>query len=183
MPSASEHKYACTAGTGDVRPWVSEGDEPGKIGDYAHARGPLWQEAARTWNIRDSDVPPLPLLPIGVIKDYTDPDEARRTLDLNATVVESDRYGSVWPVAAATAANATRANLWGLHDMIGNAWEWCHDSNDKTEAVICGGSCVSPPKHILLEFESDYTVSVKEFAGTSVPRGNDIGFRVIVPAK
>jgi len=60
--------------------------------------------------------------------------------------------------------------------MLGNVWEWCHDGGNNAQPVICGGSCVAPPKHILLESRSDYAVSFND-------RNNDVGFRPIVPAK
>jgi len=167
LPSASQHEYACTAQTGNVRPW---GNNTSEIGSYAHIRGPVWQKAANEWNRnKDSKVPPLPVEPIGAIEDYRD--QQNRILDPNATVVASEIHNSVWPVAG-----AAKANAWGLHDMIGNVWEWCQNSGGDAQPVICGGSCLAPPKYILLESESDYTVSFND-------RDNDVGFRVIVPAK
>jgi len=165
LPSASQHEYACSADTGNIKPW---GENEGEISSYAHVRGLAWQNSADEWNReKDRETPPLPIAPVGAIKDYLQ-DEI---LDPNQIVHSNDTYNSVWPVAG-----AGRSNAWGLYDMIGNAWEWCRDDGNDAQSVICGGSCLAPPKYILLEYDSDYTVSFSD-------RDNDVGFRVIVPAR
>ena len=165
LPTASQHQYACQAGTGSIYPW---GNDSSAMASYAHVRGASWQNAASNWNSnKDSKVPPLPVAPIGAVEDYQD----QRILDLNATASNSDTYNSAWPVTG-----ANKANAWDLYDMIGNVWEWCRKDAEDPQPVICGGSCLSPPQYVLLESEFDYTIDFDK-------RSNDVGFRVIVPAR
>jgi len=165
LPTASQHQYACRAGTGSIRPW---GDNDSAIASYAHVRGVSWQNAASNWNRnKDRKVPPLPIAPVGAVEDYQD----QKTLKLNAIASESDTYNSTWPVTG-----ANKANAWDLYDMIGNVWEWCRKDADDSQPVICGGSCLAPPRYVLLESESDYQIDFDN-------RDNDVGFRVIVPAR
>lgn len=164
LPNTTQHKYACRAGTGNITPWGNNIEE---IGNYAHVRGPAWQKAASEWSReKDRKVPPLPVAPVGAIKDYLQD----KSLDPNSTVYTSDTYNSVWSIAG-----ANRPNSWGLYDMIGNVWEWCQNDDD-AQSVICGGSSVSPLRYVLLENVSDYRVFFSD-------RDNDVGFRVIVPAR
>jgi formylglycine-generating enzyme required for sulfatase activity len=165
LPTASQHQYACQAGTGSIYPW---GNDSSAMPGYAHVRGTSWQNAASNWNSnKDSKVPPLPVAPVGAVEDYQD----QKILDHNAIAYKSDTYNSAWPVTG-----ANKANAWDLYDMIGNVWEWCRKDADNPQPVICGGSCLSPPQHVLLESESDYTIDFDA-------RNNDVGFRVIVPAR
>ncbi|MHC4643646.1 MAG: hypothetical protein ACYS32_18545, partial [Planctomycetota bacterium] len=60
--------------------------------------------------------------------------------------------------------------------MIGNVWEWCKKDTTGTQSVICGGSCVSPPKYIFLDSPADYQTDFNNM-------DNDVGFRAIAPAK
>lgn len=165
LPTASQHQYACQAGTGSIYPW---GNDSSVMADYAHVRGVSWQNAASNWNSnKDSKVPPLPVAPVGAVEDYQD----QKMLDLNAIASKSDTYNSAWPVTG-----ANKANAWDLYDMIGNIWEWCRKDADNPQPVICGGSCLAPPQYVLLESESNYTIDFDD-------RDNDVGFRVIVPAR
>ena len=167
LPTISQHEYGCQAGTGNILPW---GSDASQIASYVHVRGAAWKKATIDWNReKDTKVPPLPIAPVGAVEDYQS--ETEKTLDETAIVHGQDPYQSVWPVAGAQVPNA-----WGLYDMIGNVWEWCKKDTTGTQSVICGGSCVSPPKYILLESLADYQINFNDM-------DNDVGFRIIVPAK
>ncbi|NIP27284.1 MAG: SUMF1/EgtB/PvdO family nonheme iron enzyme [Phycisphaerae bacterium] len=167
LPTTSQHEYACRAGTGNITPW---GNDRSQIAAYAHVRGAAYQKAATVWNReKDTKVPPLPVAPVGAVEDYQS--DTEKTLDETAIVHNQDPYQSVWPVTCDTIPNT-----WGLYNMIGNVWEWCKNDTNGTQSVICGGSCVSPPKYIFLDSPADYRINFNEM-------DNDVGFRVIVPAK
>ncbi|MEE9303090.1 MAG: formylglycine-generating enzyme family protein [Thiotrichaceae bacterium] len=96
--------------------------------------------------------------------------------------VEVDQYRKqTVPVASMDSANA-----WGLHEMHGNVWEWCHDWHAKyqpehvinptgskkgTHRVLRGGSWLFHHKDVRSAFRDGYTPDY---------RSNLIGFRMIL---
>jgi formylglycine-generating enzyme required for sulfatase activity len=79
------------------------------------------------------------------------------------------------------------ANAFGLHDMIGNVWEWCEDSwhEDYRNAPTDGGAWVTdcdPGKRVLRGcswcFKPGYCRSAFRHWNMSDYRRSDYGFRV-----
>jgi len=169
LPTVSQHKYACKAGTDNLRPW---GNNLSEISSYAHVRAGLWQSAANQYNSKVGTLDEIPPPPVGAVskKDFT-PYEAKLDIGPDKVINNDTTYNSAWPITG-----ANKPNIWGLYDMVGNVWEWCKNDNDDTQSVICGGSCLAPPEYLLLETESNYQYG---FDGVAC----DVGFRVIVPAK
>ncbi len=157
LPSVSQHRYACKAGTDKLTPW---GSDRSSAHQYAHVRSEAWEkQATESKNYNNIGVPPLN--PVGA--------ETKGNID---DIFDNSKYDSLWPLETSSIPNT-----WELYDMIGNVWERClPDENSNAKATICGGSCLSPTKYIYLNTEADYSV-VSELSAA-----NDIGFRVIIPA-
>lgn len=157
LPTASQHEYACKAGAKDIS----------EIAKFAHVRAGHWKDAADKYNtdlkdeFKESSSPP----PMGAVKENRF--RAQTPIELDNTMYKETIYDSAWPVAT-----TTKANDWGLFDMIGNVWEWCRPDKNSTDTVICGGSCLSPLEYAKPDSKCIFTT-----------QASDVGFRIIVPAK
>ncbi|MFQ5507476.1 MAG: formylglycine-generating enzyme family protein [Planctomycetota bacterium] len=81
-------------------------------------------------------------------------------------------------------------NVHGLHDMLGNLWEYCRDPYDASEpdlAVLRGGAWSTPASELgvgsRLRFDRDWVLDdPNEPPGVWwVPDGDHLGFRVLRP--
>ena len=82
-------------------------------------------------------------------------------------------------------------NEHGLHDMLGNLWEYCSDSWDAENPevpVLRGGSWQDPAEQVTpqsrLRFEADWTAEDPNWPPGLwwIPAGPHLGFRIVNPA-
>src|SRR5439155_2180714 len=119
-------------------------------------------------------------------------DEANVTRLANVADQSAKEMFPAWSVASGrdgyvftSPVGQFRGNAFGIHDMHGNAWEWCLDSYRKDyealprdnpvhleksgDRVIRGGSWYYPPSHCRSAYRGPYEPA---------KRGGAVGFRV-----
>ncbi|MCP4642539.1 MAG: SUMF1/EgtB/PvdO family nonheme iron enzyme [bacterium] len=163
LPTEAQWEWACRAGT----------DTPFSFGGYDDNFGPYANLAdASTSRLAVSGINPQPVKNPNPYHDYL-PKEARFD--------DGERLG--------VAVGQYQANVWGLHDLHGNVWEWTL-SDDKpypyaaddgrnggssgAMKVVRGGSWRDRPYRARSSFRLAYRPYQKVF---------NVGFRVVVAAE
>ena len=158
LPTIAQHSYAARSGTNTKYPW---GDELSDAVSYAHIRSIAWQNAARDYNSKRDDPVKIAYPPVGAVKDFV----RGEALEPAGIAHAENNDHPVWPYFTKN----NKSNIWGLYDMLGNAWEWCIDKQNNSEAVICGGSCLCPPEYISPDSKYEFKA-----------QACDVGFRIVI---
>ena len=121
-----------------------------------------------------------------------DPDRDGEWHDEPSDVNHNEALGSTMPV------DISRANGYGLHDMIGNVWEWTmdervpgpEDETVETHGLVHGALGTFVPYRVLKGGSSlyaDHRMRCRNAATRSLQRmdvsAGDVGFRCVFPAR
>ena len=159
LPTEAEWEHACRAGTAGALPGTGGGNGEPALDDIA------WYEGNSDDGFREEGL--------------------KRGAD-TADWPGQPRFGEL---AWVRKAKGKAPNRWGLHDMIGNVWEWCEDERaaypsgpvtnyvkrgfqaDPTDLrTVRGGSW---------DFDARHCRSACRLWGAAGFRGNNIGFRPV----
>ncbi len=112
-----------------------------------------------------------------------------------ANFTGDDTYGSVStddPLDTTVQVGSHAANAWGLYDMHGNVWEWCHDlhgtysSDPVTDPLGAsrGTSLVPRSAHVLRgggwSGSPTYCRSAYRAKSSQTTSGGHLGFRIVL---
>jgi len=79
--------------------------------------------------------------------------------------------GSKWDGLMTASVGSFALNKFGLHDMVGNVWEWVQDKHNENYRVLRGGSWIDDA--IFVQSDGFYFVRPDN-------RASDIGFRCVI---
>ena len=106
-----------------------------RLGEQVGRRITLPSETQWEYACRSGTTDEFFCLPGGPYRDETDVTLAVREQLREYAWFEDNSRERTWPVGQ------KRANLWGLHDMLGQVWEWCLDVwHDSYEGAPVDGS-------------------------------------------
>ena len=80
------------------------------------------------------------------------------------------------PLASPATVGTKAANRFGLHDVLGNVWEWCADSETSGERILKGGAYDS-------KTQLRFGVSLNRTTAWHLPatlNSTNVGFRCIL---
>jgi formylglycine-generating enzyme required for sulfatase activity len=150
LPDGSQWQWACRAGTTTAFPF---GDMAADYSPHANLGDQRLREFAAC-TARANYHKAEPIADPGKYDDWIPRDE------------RFDDGGLV-----TTDAGSYQANAWGLHDMIGNAWEWTADSTPGGLRVARGGSWRDRPHRATVNEHVIYQPYQRVF---------NVGFRIVL---
>ncbi len=150
LPGGSQWEWACRAGAATVFPF---GDADADYSGFANLGDRRLREFAAC-TARDNYHKAEPI---------TDPNR------YDDWIPRDDRFDDGGFVT--TAAGQYKPNAWGLHDMIGNAWEWTADATPDGLRIARGGSWYDRPPGATVNARVIYQPYQRVF---------NVGFRIVL---